>query len=422
MAESSTMIQHHVRFSGMKPEFADRSIENGLKKGWITQNDIALIREFVTEKKVSGCIGLARVNKITYTLVHWRRFLPEYSGMSIIDVYNGIEALKNGQSTKGKPFAQNTKHDFVRILKQFLVWLVENEYLELPEKKVRRIKVPPHNPMTKTASQMLTPEEIQRLYKASYRSYDRAMITFIYEGGLRIGEAAAMKWSDLTFNKNGIVVNVNFKTNIPRYVPIIAGREYIIQWRLDYPGTPEGDAPVFINYRGTRLRNEAAIAQLRVIGKRAGIEKHLTPHLFRHSRITHMVQEGVSESVIKLIMWGSVHSKMLRTYAHLTGQDIERELRRVYCLEDTEEEEKKNKSALEPHVCPHCHMIMPPAAEYCAICGESLNGNATASEDDIQAFVLRHGPELMEFIMQKSGTKQHTELKTTPKIIPPVIR
>jgi integrase len=274
--------------------------------------------------------------------------------------------------------------------------------------------------MTKTASQMITPEEIQRLYKASYRSYDRAMITFIYEGGLRIGEAAAMKWNDLTFNKNGIVVNVNFKTNIPRYVPIIAGREYIIQWRLDYPGTPEGDAPVFINYRGTRLRNEAAIAQLRVIGKRAGIEKHLTPHLFRHSRITHMVQEGVSESVIKLIMWGSVHSKMLRTYAHLTGQDIERELRRVYCLEDTEEEKKK--STLEPHVCPHCHMIMPPAAEYCAICGESLDGNATASEDEIQAFVLRHGPELMEFIMQKGGTKQHTELTTTPKMIPPVIR
>jgi len=400
----------------MKPEFADRSIENGLKKGWITQNDIALIREFVTEKKVSGCIGLSRVNKITYTLVHWRRFLPEYSGMSIIDVYNGIEALKNGQSTKGKPFAQNTKHDFVRILKQFLVWLVENEYLTLPEKKVMRIKVPPDNPMTKTASQMLTPEEIQRLYKASYRSYDRAMITFIYEGGLRIGEAAAMKWSDLTFNKNGIVVNVNFKTNVPRYVPIIAGREYIIQWRLDYPGTPEGDAPVFINYRGTRLRNEAAIAQLRVIGKRAGIEKHLTPHLFRHSRITHMVQEGVSESVIKLIMWGSVHSKMLRTYAHLTGQDIERELRRVYNLETVEE--MRQKSVLEPQICRHCHMIMPPAAEYCAICGESLRGDAPACNDEIQAFVLKHGAELMEYLMRRSGLTQDPALQMPPGVQP----
>jgi len=263
---------------------------------------------------------------------------------------------------------------------------------------------------------MLTPEEIQRLYKASYRSYERAMITFIYEGGLRIGEAAAMKWSDLTFNKNGIVVNVNFKTNVPRYVPIIAGREYIIQWRLDYPGTPEGDAPVFINYRGTRLRNEAAIAQLRVIGKRAGIEKHLTPHLFRHSRITHMVQEGVSESVIKLIMWGSVHSKMLRTYAHLTGQDIERELRRVYNLETVEE--MRQKSVLEPQICRHCHMIMPPAAEYCAICGESLRGDAPACNDEIQAFVLKHGAELMEYLMRRSGLTQDPALQMPPGVQP----
>jgi len=78
----------------MRPEFADKSIENGLKKGWITQNDIALIREFVTEKKVSGGIGLSRVNKITYTLVHWRRFLPEYDRMTIADVYSSIEELK----------------------------------------------------------------------------------------------------------------------------------------------------------------------------------------------------------------------------------------------------------------------------------------------------------------------------------------
>ena len=420
MAESSTMVQHHVRFSGMRPEFADKSVENGLKQGWITQNDIALIREFVTEKKASGGIGLSRVNKITYTLVHWRRFLPEYGYMTIADVYSGIEALKNGNTTKGTPFAQNTKHDFLRILKQFLVWMVENEHTSLPEKKVLRIKVPPHNPMTKTASQMITPDEIQLLYKACYRSYDRAMITFIYEGGLRIGEAAAMKWKDLTFNKNGIVVNVNFKTNVPRYVPIIAGNEYITQWRMDYPGTPEGDAPVFINYRGTLLRNEAAIVQLQRLGERAGIKKRLTPHLFRHSRITHMVQEGVSESVIKLIMWGSVHSKMLQTYAHLTGQDIEREMRRIYNLETPED--KKQKSVLEPRICRHCHMIMPPASEYCAICGESLHGDAKASDDEIQNFVLRHGAELMEYLMKRGDVKQQPPVLRQVPVLPQVPR
>jgi len=404
MAASSTMTDQYVQVSGMRAEFADRSIEKGLNAGWITKDDVALIKEFITEKKASSGIGLSRVNKITYTLVHWRRFLPEYRGMTIADVYEGIDAMKNGISTRGTPFKQNTKHDFVRILKQFLTWLIESDYTTLPEKKVRRIRVPGTDPMTKTAAQLLTPEEVQQLYKACYRSYDRAMLTMIYEGGLRIGEVAQLRWKDLTFNRNGIVVNVNFKTNVPRYVPIIAGKEYITQWRMDYPGVPEDEAPVFINYRGTLLRNEAAIAQLQRLGERAGITKRLTPHLFRHSRITHMVQEGVPESVIKLIMWGSIHSKMLQTYAHLTGKDIDREMRRVYGLEDREE--KGAKSILEPHICPHCHMIMPPAAEYCAICGESLNGDTPAGEDEIQAFVLKHGQELIEYLVKnhKTGT------------------
>ena len=111
--------------------------------------------------------------------------------------------------------------------------------------------------------------------------------------------------------------------------------EYIIQWRMDYPGTRRRRS-VFINYRGTLLRNEAAIAQLRVIGKRAGIEKRLTPHLFRHSRITHMVQEGVSEcDQVDHVGFGPF--QMLRTYAHLTGQDIERELRRSTALKTRKE-------------------------------------------------------------------------------------
>jgi integrase/recombinase XerD len=421
MAASSTTSSQDLPFSCMKAVYADRSIENGVKAGWITKSDIALIREFVTERKASAGIGLSRVNKITYTLVHWRRFLPEFRGMTIVDVYDGLEALKNAQTRKGTPFKQNTKHDFIRILKQFLTWLVENEYVSLPEKKVRRIKVPNKDAMTKTASEMLTHEEIQRLYKACYRSYDRALITMIYEGGLRIGEAGNMKWKDITFNRNGIVLNVNFKTNIPRYVPIIAGREYIAQWRMDYPGTPEGDSPVFINTFRNRLTNAGANMQIQRIVERAGITKHVTPHIFRHSRITHMVQEGVSESVIKMIMWGSVHSKMLQTYAHLTGKDIDREMRRVYGLES--DEDKKQKSSLEPQVCRNCHMIMPPAADYCALCGESLRGEAKVGQDEIQAFVLRHGPELMEYLMQRRDIKQqHTELKTTPKIIPPVIR
>ena len=111
----------------MRAEFADRSIEKGLNAGWITKDDVALIKEFITGKKASSGIGLSRVNKITYTLVHWRRFLPEYRGMTIADVYEGIDAMKIGISTRGTPFKQNPKHDFeARALRSWCCWSGQN--------------------------------------------------------------------------------------------------------------------------------------------------------------------------------------------------------------------------------------------------------------------------------------------------------
>jgi len=49
--------------------------------------------------------------------------------------------------------------------------------------------------------------------------------------------------------------------------------------------------------------------QLKRLAKRAGIERHITPHIFRHSRITHLIKENVSESVIKLMMWRQPHDQ-----------------------------------------------------------------------------------------------------------------
>lgn len=111
---------------------------------------------------------------------------------------------------------------------------------------------------------------------------------------------------------------------------LLWSREYLPQWRHDYPGKPEGDNLGFLNKRKKPITNAEVIVQLRKICERAGITIHVTPHLFRHSKITHLINEGVSDSVIKMMMWGSVHTDMFKTYAHLTGKDIDYELKRLY--------------------------------------------------------------------------------------------
>jgi len=372
------------------------SIDAALASNRITKRDADLIKEFIAERKVTANIGTSRANKFTYVLVGWRRFIGPFHEVSIADVYTSIDTMKNSLTQKGTPFKQNTKHDWVRILRQFLLWMIENDYSSLPERKIRRIQVPTKDTMTHKAADLLTPEEVKAILAACRWSRDRALIGMLYEGGFRIGELAQMKWSDLSFDSTGVVANVNFKTGIPRYVRIIMAKAYLSQWRADYPGTPEGDALVFLNEQKRPLTNGGVIKQLRCICDRAGVTKHVTPHLFRHSRITHLINEGVSESVIKMMMWGSVHTTMFKVYAHLTGKDIDDELRRVYGIQAGEE--KKRVPKLEPRICPNCHSIMPPVADYCALCGESLLKSRAVKEEDIQKFVKEHKEELMEYL------------------------
>jgi len=172
--------------------------------------------------------------------------------------------------------------------------------------------------------------------------------------------------------------------------------EYLKTWRADYPGTPEGASLVFINNYGKPFIYATISKRIQRIAKRAGITKHVTPHLFRHSRITHMINDGVQESIIKMMMWGSVSTTMFKTYAHLTGKDIDNEIARVYGL--VEPEAKKTEARVIPRQCPHCQHINPPITNWCYGCGESLNPTNIATEEQIQQFISQHGKELAEYL------------------------
>ena len=59
---------------------------------------------------------------------------------------------------------------------------------------------------------------------------------------------------------------------------------------------------IAIYIHGNALKDRMFTKRLQTICRKAGITKNVTPHLFRHSRITHLIQEGLSERVIKKMM------------------------------------------------------------------------------------------------------------------------
>jgi hypothetical protein len=121
--------------------------------------------------------------------------------------------------------------------------------------------------------------------------------------------------------------------------------------------------------------------QIRRLAKRAGIGKHVHPHIFRHSRITHLLQQGMNETAVKMMMWGSVNSDMFQAYAHLTGADVDKAVLELHGIMQKKTKEKDH--SLDARECPRCHAIAGPTQKFCGVCAQPLTEEARTSKETI---------------------------------------
>jgi site-specific recombinase XerD len=385
-----------VEFHHIKPEYAARSLTKALTKGQITDDDRILIENHVAWVAVTSNISPGRVNKLTFHLVKLRRFLGPYRTNTIDDIYAGISRLKNAR-VKGHPYTGSTLRDDISTLKKFYLWMIKKGFSSVPKDEIREIKAPSGSTMTKTAGQMLTEREIHQMIQVCTRSIDRCYIAVLYEAALRVKECGTLTWDQVSFEKNNVIINVNCKTGKPRHIPLIMARPYLAAWKADYPLVAEGNAYVFISEREKKpLRYKALEKRLKVLAKRAHITKKVTPHLLRHTRITHLMQQGVREYSVREIGWGNQGTKMLQTYTHIANGDIDAELSQLYGIEP---ENKADDHALYPRQCPRCAVINAPTARFCMCCGVPLTPEAKVSIDELTTEIETH--PLYKYIMGK---------------------
>jgi site-specific recombinase XerD len=342
----------------------------------ISEDDQALLQEFLSEIQATQHITLKRVYKYAYTLVHWREYIGEYRQNSIADLYAGINAILVSRDESGNPrYAKHTLADYVGFLKRFYLWLADNKYTAIEEKKIQKIRPPSAPLMTKTAEMLVSEQDVLDMLRACQNSRDRALVSMMYEGGFRIGEIGNMRWSQVQFNDWNCAVNVDNKTGKPRYIPLVATRPYLAAWKNDYPAPITNDGFVFLTAgKHEQLKYRGTVKQFDKITRRAGITKKVTPHILRHSRITHLIQKGFSESKIKLMMWGSIDSDMFKAYAHLTNVDLDIEVARQAGIILPDQGMKT--SCLEARQCPGCRSIMGPTQHFCGNCGTELTESA----------------------------------------------
>lgn len=354
---------------------AQNCLEYSLAEGRITKEDRSLIREFISEISATNGIVPQRQYKLTFLLVRWRDYIGPFTDLTAADMYEGLGNLAEATKEDGsKRYTKNTQTDFTLILKRFALWLNENGHAKIPEKKIRAIKTPTYTTSI-TVGDLVSEEEVLAMIKAAKTSRDKAMIGILYEGALRIGEIGNLTWSQVKFTSWNCQINTSEKTGKDRYIPIVLARAYMASWMDAYPKEITPDSFVFLTSIGHRpLQYAGVLKQLRIIAKAAGVEKHITPHIFRHSRITHLIQKGVSESAIKLMCWGNLTTDQFRTYAHLCNHDIDRSIAEMNGI--TPPEQAATSHALDPKQCPRCWHVNPPTQRSCGFCGLELTAEA----------------------------------------------
>ncbi|MEN6342119.1 MAG: tyrosine-type recombinase/integrase [Methanospirillum sp.] len=387
------------QFHRQRAEFLENSFSRALSEGRLTEDDVELIREFLAEVTAENNISVARANKLGFHLIAWRRFIGPFCENSIGDLRGGLQQLKTAPRTRrlfdrempaaesnAKPYTKNSVYDFVTILKRFYRWMIENDHSTIELQKLNKIRSPGKDRMTKTVEMIPTEDEVRAIVEVCQNPRDRAIFAMLWDGGFRIAELGTLTWGQIKFTEFGCAINVNTKTEFPRYVPLLASSSYLAMWRDSYPCEITSDALVFLTRQHRPLSWDVVNAQLKKMAKKAGITKHLTLHAFRHGRATEMLRSGLHETVIKKVLWGNTATKCLATYEHLTDRDIDDAFLTQAGIRTRD---RGHADAMAPRECARCGMVNPPTAEICWRCATPLSREFAASLEELNRAIER---------------------------------
>ena len=154
---------------------------------------------------------------------------------------------------------------------------------------------------------------------------NRAMIEVLYSCGLRVSELVTLQLSCLFFDEG--YIRVIGKGNKERIVPIgstaqKAIRLYVEGYRMSLK-IKKGDADiVFLNRRGGRLSRVMVFHIVKELAEKAGITKEISPHTFRHSFATHLVEGGADLRAVQEML-GHESITTTEIYTHLDREYVQ---------------------------------------------------------------------------------------------------
>lgn len=223
------------------------------------------------------------------------------------------------QRCKGlKPTSVNCQ---IFILKSFFSWLLTEDMI--PKNPMLKIKTTKEGKRLRHA---MSEEEIELLRQACITLREKALIEFLISSGCRLSEVVGINKEDINWYEMSL--NVIGKGNKERKVYFNTKAKILLQKYLK-ARTDNNDALyVSSKHPFARLGGRSIEKEIKKIALRAGIDKSIYPHLFRHSFATFKINSGMPLPVLQHIL-GHENPSTTLIYAELNDENIQHEYKKI---------------------------------------------------------------------------------------------
>ncbi|UOU99581.1 site-specific tyrosine recombinase XerD [Chryseobacterium daecheongense] len=221
-------------------------------------------------------------------------------------------------------FSERSQARWISSIKAFFKFLLEDEYREdNPAALLEGPKLGLYLPDT------LSLPDINKIISAIEVNSDlgkrnQCIIEVLYGCGLRVSELIELKISNINFQEN--YIKVNGKGNKTRFVPLADYtaellKSYIDDVRSKNKINKKYEDTLFLNSRGTSMSRVIVFLIIKELTDKAGVSKKISPHTFRHSFATHLLQNGADLRYIQEMLG---HSSITTTeiYTHLKTEEL----------------------------------------------------------------------------------------------------
>lgn len=277
-------IKHFGNYLKLERSLSDNSVAAYV-------HDVELLKQFVELKKV-------KATPLTLTTRHLQRFLHYINEL-------GMSAYSQARILSG--------------IKGFYKYLMFEELIEKdPTELIEGPKIGRKLPDT------LNYNEIEKLLEAVDLSRpeggrNRAMLEVLYSSGLRVSELVDLRLNNVYFDVG--FLRVIGKGNKERLVPI--GRDamkflkiYVDEIRVHASVKKGFESHVFLNRFGKKISRVSVFTIIKELAARIGLKKTISPHTFRHSFATHLIEGGADLRAVQEML-GHESITTTEIYTHL---------------------------------------------------------------------------------------------------------